>query len=109
MSGRGGQIRTYLCECGFSVRANLRESNFRWKMHQKVCDSAKLHTGSPTFDYSSNGLNGIKVSRNGNVIYEEKKVTASTMRDATTNDMIHGYADGITVSELQTILDLQKK
>lgn len=81
MSGRnlGGQKRTTICACGFIAKGQLREANFRFKLHAKKCELAQeAGFTESAFNPLVNGMNGMTVSRNGNYQHRPVVATATT-------------------------------
>ena len=97
---KGGQKRTAICPCGFVAKGQLREANFKIKMHAKRCPRAiecnVAEMVSPTFAPGPNGIHGIVRSRNGNMVHQPSIATGGTSE----------VAIGLTLSEL---LDLTGK
>jgi hypothetical protein len=67
MTGGGGQMRSYVCYCGWSCRKQLQEANKLIKLHMRLTHTTKVE--APEFN-NEQGLNGIKPSRHDNLTYK---------------------------------------
>lgn len=70
---RGGQMRTYLCHCGWTCRKQLQEANKLYKLHQRI--SHKEDAGAPAAFEAYQGRNGFTQTKNGNLVYKPLEAT----------------------------------
>ena len=61
---KGGQRRTIVCGCGFSIRADVRTANAKMNLHKKLCpnktdESKEINTPFNSVIGSLNGWNGV--------------------------------------------------
>lgn len=82
----GGQRRTLGCACGFTTKGAPREANMRMKMHQKKCElGADIPIPSEKeFNPLKNGFDGIRQSRNGNLVQNPIQLIRLTQEDRMT-------------------------
>lgn len=70
MPRSGSSRRTIISGCGFSCVGSARETGAKMKIHTKHCEVCK-NRKVEDFDYNAgmkNGFNGVKRSKNGNLI-----------------------------------------
>jgi hypothetical protein len=73
----GGQWRTYQClTCDWSCRKSPREADSMYKMHMRLKHKTDANVNE-VFNTSCNGQGGIKMSKNGNLVYEPLITTAT--------------------------------
>ena len=80
----GGQRRTISCACGWSNIGLPDRLNTIFRLHKKKCGISNKSTYKPSdtkFDYE-NGMNNLKVTKNGNYLVSPNITIA---RDFTTN------------------------
>jgi hypothetical protein len=70
---RGGQMRTYLCHCGWQCRKQLQEANKLYKLHQRV--SHKEEVGPPAAFEAHQGRDGFTQTKNGNIVQKPLEAT----------------------------------
>jgi hypothetical protein len=65
---KGGQRRTYICPCGWGTKDSVRGSDYKMKLHMKICGA--VQNFQPTaFNACMNGANGLQATRQGNLQY----------------------------------------
>ena len=88
-----------MCGCGFVAKGSVREANMKMKLHAKRCEL----TGNvndmvnSSFNSQTNGLNGLRTTRNGNLTHQASIATGSS-----------GSVDGVglTEEEQRTLVSL---
>jgi len=85
----GGQRRTVTCFCGWEKQGSVREANFCFKIHQKVCPN-KVTATMPEFDSKDNAFNNVSQSKNGNMAKKDGKILWVHREGIVTEEFVKG-------------------
>jgi hypothetical protein len=100
----GGQSRGISCPCGFTTgKMSVRDADKRMKMHVKRCTEAPPFVETPFNNAAANrGLDGISLSRHGNVKIMHPRVShLITTKGDVADDFKDFSAEEVTI--LQSI------
>jgi len=86
----GGQRRTVICVCGWEKKGSVREANFCFKVHKKVCPD-KIRATLPDFEAKDNAFDNVGQSKNGHIVKKAGKILTIQREGIVTEEFIKGH------------------
>lgn len=86
----GGQRRTITCVCGWQKKGSVREANFCFKVHKKVCPN-ETKIVMPEFDSKDNAFNNVSQSKHGHMVKKAGKILSVHREGIVTEEFVKGH------------------